>query len=122
MAMPLKSIEEEAADCRAAFKGFTVGTPAWHVHHAVLCEIVTEPIENRISYILSHKAVAEQALRLRLMRPAYGVAPALAEYKRVQAAALAEYERVKAPALAENKRVTAAAWAEQYVIQQGVKK
>jgi len=92
----LKSIEEDAADCRAAFVGFVVGSPAWHVHHAVLSEIVTKPIENRILYILINKPEREQALRLRLMRPALTLAPAWVEYGRVKALAWAEYERVKA--------------------------
>ena len=65
----LKSIEEEAADCRKAFEGVTVGTLVLHCHHEVLSEALSEPAEHRIAYILDHKPKDEQALRLRLFRP-----------------------------------------------------
>ncbi len=109
--MKLQSIEKEAAACRKAFKGYK-GRTAIHVHHAVLAEELTEPAENRIAYILSDKPEREQALRLRLFRPAPWLDAALAEYGRVQGAALAEYGRVKGPALAEYERVKGPAWAE----------
>ena len=109
---PLLSIPEEAALCRNAWKDMPVGTMAWHCHHEVLSEALTEPAENRIAYILSDKPEQEQALRLRLFRPAPTLATALAEYERVVATAWAEYERVKVTALAEYKRVKVTAWAE----------
>jgi hypothetical protein len=44
--MKLKSIEQEAADCRAAFAGVPVGTLVWHRHtNASLTEPLTEPAE-----------------------------------------------------------------------------
>jgi hypothetical protein len=64
----LKSIEEETEDCRAACAHLKVGEWAWLVHHEVLAEPLTEPIENRISYILETKT-DNVALRLRLLRP-----------------------------------------------------
>ena len=109
---PLLSIPEEAALCRKAWKDMPVGTMAWHCHHEALSEVLTEPAENRIAYILSDKPNIEKALRLRLFRPAPTLATALAECKRVEATALAEYKRVEALALAEYKRVQAPAWAE----------
>ncbi|MGA7856199.1 MAG: hypothetical protein WCA15_22970 [Candidatus Acidiferrales bacterium] len=69
MSLILKSIEEEADDCRAAWKGFKVGTFALHCHHETLAERLTEDAENRVAYILSSKPRFEQALRLRLFRP-----------------------------------------------------
>ena len=83
---PLLSIKSEAALCRKAWKDMPVGTMAWHCHHGALSEVLTEPAENRIAYILSHKPNKEQALRRRLFRPAPTLAPAWAEYKRVKAA------------------------------------
>ena len=41
----------------------------WHVHHNVLCEALTEPIQNRISYIRSSKPKGEVETRLRCMKP-----------------------------------------------------
>ncbi|SRR5487761_255445 len=68
MALILKSIEEEAADCRARCAGMKVGDLILHCHHEVLCEVLTEPVENRIDYILQSKR-DNVALRLRLMGP-----------------------------------------------------
>jgi len=67
--MNLKSIAEEEADCRAAFVGIAVGAFVLHCHHNSLLEVLTEPAENRINYILCDKPEVEQALRLRLFRP-----------------------------------------------------
>ncbi len=67
--MTLKSIEEEASACRARCANMKIGDICLHLHHEVLAEMLTQPIENRISYILSDKPVAEQALRLRMMGP-----------------------------------------------------
>jgi len=64
----LKSIEEEAKDCRAACAHLKVGEWAWLVHHEILAEPLTEPIENRIKWILENKT-DDVALRLRLLRP-----------------------------------------------------
>ena len=69
MSLILKSIEEEAIDCRVAWKGFDIGTFALHCHHETLAEPLREDAENRIAYILSSKPKFEQALRLRLFRP-----------------------------------------------------
>jgi hypothetical protein len=69
MSLILKSIKEEATDCRAAGKGFKAGTFALHCHHKILAEPLTEDAENRIAYIISSKPKHEQALRLRLFRP-----------------------------------------------------
>ena len=41
----------------------------WHVHHEVLCEALTEPIQNRIDYIKSSKPKDEIETRLRCMTP-----------------------------------------------------
>lgn len=68
----LKSIEEEAADCRAAFEGSKVGDLVNFCHHEEPIEALMEPAEERIAYILAEKYPWEQALRLRLFRPIKG--------------------------------------------------
>lgn len=64
----LKSVEEEAAECRARCAGMKVGDLILHCHHEVFCEILSESVENRIVYIL-HSKTDNPALRLRLMGP-----------------------------------------------------
>ena len=98
------SIKSELAACRAAFAAYEAehGEPARYahgLHHELAFEEITEPIENRITYILDYKPRKEQARRFSQLRP-------------VTAAAWAEYDKVTAPALAEYEKVTAAAWAE----------
>ena len=92
-----------------------------HCHHEILFEPATEPIENRIAYILSDKPKAEQAIRLRAMRPIPAQVwleyqrieqPALAEYERIRRQARAEYERITQPTLAEYLRIEQPAWEE----------
>jgi hypothetical protein len=119
--MKLKSAEKEAADCLKAFKNFKVGGYVVHCHHEVLYEVLNEPAENRVNYILKEKPKKEQALRLRLFRPVTGSAwaeyqkvtgSAWAEYEKVTGSAWAEYEKVKGPAWAEYEKVKGPAWAE----------
>jgi cell division septum initiation protein DivIVA len=117
--MTLKSIEEEAADCRSAWGAQQDATAGLHIHHEIVAELLTEPIETRIAYILSDKPKAEQALRLRLMRPL--PAEAWAEYKHVEQAAWEEYERVRQPACAEYNRVKQAARAEYTRVEQAAR-
>ena len=90
---PLLSIEAEAAACREAFKGIKLYSLVVHCHHEVLFEILTEPAENRIAYILSDKPRNEQALRLRLFRPVSK--KALKKYPKL-AKARAEWDKASA--------------------------
>ena len=48
---------------------------AWHVHHDVLVEPLSAPLEERIAYIKEHKPQEEQELRLRLLKPVVGMLP-----------------------------------------------
>ena len=48
---------------------------AWHVHHNVLLEPLTEPLKNRIAYIKDNKPKDEIATRLRLLKPVVGGLP-----------------------------------------------
>ena len=47
----------------------------WHIHHDVLVEYTTAPIEERIWYIQEHKPPEEVAVRLRLLKPVVGELP-----------------------------------------------
>jgi len=40
----------------------------WHIHHDILCEVLTEPLQNRIDYIKSDKPTGEVKTRLRLLK------------------------------------------------------
>ena len=48
---------------------------AWYVHHNVLIELLTEPIENRIKYIKKFKPKNEIELRLKLLKIVKGELP-----------------------------------------------
>ena len=50
-------------------------TIAWHVHHRILIEPLTEPIEVRRQYIRDTKPPEEQELRLRLLAELRGSLP-----------------------------------------------
>jgi hypothetical protein len=67
--LQLGSIKNELALCREAFADVEVGAFVLHCHHEKIGEMLTEPAENRIAYILSGKPKHEQALRFRLFRP-----------------------------------------------------
>ena len=41
----------------------------WHIHHAVICEPRTGPIEERLDYIRATKPTREVETRLRLIAP-----------------------------------------------------
>ena len=96
----------------------------WHIHHDILVEEQTEPIENRINFIKNNKPKNEIKTRLRLLKKAKGVdqaweqyekveAQALEQYKKVKAQAWEQYKKVEAQALEQYKKVKAQAW-EQY--------
>ena len=69
MKKPILSIEEELAACRKAFQENPKAKYAWCCHHSILLELLTEPCENRIQYILENKEKKEQAIRFRNFRP-----------------------------------------------------
>ena len=73
---PLKTIELELADCRAALADSKVGDLVFACHHKVLLEPLTEPAENRIMYFMTQKPEKERAARLRCFRPWVGPVPA----------------------------------------------
>lgn len=69
-----EAITKAAEECRAAWAAVPGATHGWHIHHEVLLESLTQPIEERIRFILDEKARYETeeqiVLRLQLMRPA----------------------------------------------------
>ena len=65
----MNAIETAAAECRKACANLKIGDTVQHIHHGEWLEILTEPIENRIASILTHKPEHERAERLRRMRP-----------------------------------------------------
>jgi len=69
----LKSIAEEAEDCRKAFQLSEIGDLVNFCHHGRIIEALTEPAEVRITYILDNKPFYEQAARLRMFRPVKGL-------------------------------------------------
>ena len=69
MKKPIQSIKKELAACRKAFQENPEAKYAWCCHHSILIELLTEPYENRIKYILSDKPKKEQAVRFRNFRP-----------------------------------------------------
>jgi hypothetical protein len=97
------TIETAEADCRAAWNQFFLdngldakamkfidGSPiqGWCIHHEEEYENLTEPIGNRIDYILSSKPKPDQACRLMNLRPMS------LQSIRVTGTALAEYRKV----------------------------
>ena len=52
-------IRQEADACREACKHCKVGDVMQHIHHEQWLEILTEPIENRIAFILVNKTPPE---------------------------------------------------------------
>src|SRR3990167_777192 len=95
--MKLKSIEEEAADCRAAWAANPEVKVAHCLHHEIHLEPLTDPIENRLAYILTEKPEEEQALRLRCLRPWTGRLSAEWEKARAELGkAVAEWEKARA--------------------------
>lgn len=86
--MKLGTMQEEAAACRAAWANIPNNSLGWHCHHEFQLEVVAHA-GDRIRYILAEKPEQEQALRLRLFRPAnLNAAPASKAYKEATAPAL----------------------------------
>ena len=66
---------------------------AWHVHHDILVEPLTEPIKVRREFIRSSKPPHEVATRLRLLKAVKGRLPAkLVEAGKAYVEALTAYD------------------------------
>jgi hypothetical protein len=64
-----RTLYQAEAECRAAWAAQPNATHGWCIHHEQEWEELTEPIENRIAYVLSAKASHELITRLDNMRP-----------------------------------------------------
>ena len=99
----MRTIESAKKDCYAAWAAQPNATHGWCIHHEIEFEPLTEPIANRIEFILSSKSRGEQVCRLDNMRPVSSaslvvVRPALKAYEEAAATAWKAYEEAKAPA------------------------
>jgi tetratricopeptide (TPR) repeat protein len=71
----MTEIKLAAQRCRKAWKAAPQAKFAWCCHHAVELELLSQPAENRIAYILSDKPEKEQAVRLNNFRPVLSALP-----------------------------------------------
>ena len=109
----MRIIEQAEKDCRAAWAAQPEATQGWCIHHGQESEGLSEPIANRIAYILSGKPKSEQVTRLDNMRPisaasAAIVAPASKAYNEAVAPARKAYD--EAVALAHRADVPTHTW------------
>jgi hypothetical protein len=63
-----RTIKQAEKECREAWSE-NPSTYGWCVHHSTEVERLTEPIENRINYILANKPRNEIVTRLDNLRP-----------------------------------------------------
>jgi multidrug resistance efflux pump len=73
-----------------------IGDLVWHIHHDILVEPLTEPIENRIAFIKANKPKNEVETRLRLMKPVRGKLPKLNKARAELDKARAELDKARA--------------------------
>ena len=59
----MRTIEQAEKDCYAAWAAQPDATHGWCVHHGIEWEELTEPIANRIQYIIASKSRGEQVCR-----------------------------------------------------------
>ena len=85
----------------------------WHIHHDTLIESASEPIENRIEYIKSHKPQSEIETRLRLLKPVKNqklASKARSEYYSIESKAWSEYYSIKSKAWSEYDSIKSKDW------------
>ena len=128
------TIEQAAIECRAAWASHPDAEYGWCVHHGREIEKLTEPVENRIRYILDNKNKIEQIIRLDNLRPvisrqaiiaweAFGEAyvlarkayskatgPARKAHDKIIALALKAYDEATGPAQMAYDKIIALAW------------
>ena len=122
----MRTIKQAEKDCRVAWAAQPEATRGWCIHHGQEWEALSEPIANRIAYILSEKPKSEQVIRLDNMRPmsaasaaivatawkAYGEASATARkaYDEATATARKAYDEAIATASKAYDEAKAPAW------------
>ncbi len=123
--MKTRTIEQAEKECYAAWAAQPDATHGWCVHHEKEFEELTEPIANRIAYIVSEKSRGEILCRLDNLRPvsprclsivlgaekAYqeATAPAWKAYQEAKATAAKAYQEATAPAAKAYHEATATA-------------
>jgi hypothetical protein len=102
-------------------KDYPLGTYFWAVHHQTIFEPLTEPLANRIEYILTDKAANERAVRLAALRPvkdAKACDKACATYDKARAtyakARAKAYDKAYDKACATHDKALLALWAQEY--------
>ena len=65
----MRTVKQAEKDCYAAWAEQPKATHGWCIHHEVEFEELTEPVANRIRFIISSKSRSEQVSRLDNMRP-----------------------------------------------------
>ena len=111
----MRTIESAKKDCYAAWAAQPNATHGWCIHHEIEFEPLTEPIANRIEFILSSKSRGEQVCRLDNMRPVSSaslvvVLPAWKAHEEAKATARKAYEEATAPAWKAYVEAKATAW------------
>ena len=111
----MRTLNQAEKDCRAAWALRPDATHGWCIHHGREWEKLTEPIENRIDYILSYKAKTEQITRLDNMRPMSEasktvVLSAWKAHKEAIASAEKAYDEAIASAWKAHNEAAASAW------------
>jgi len=65
----MTDIEQAAARARKVVEEHPKAKLWWNLHHDIHVESLTEPVENRIRYILTYKPAHERVARLNNLRP-----------------------------------------------------
>src|SRR5208283_4647534 len=117
-----RTIGQAELECRSAWLAHPKAKYGWCVHHDTELEVLTEPIENRILFIVKEKPKNQLIVRLDNLRPvlstkaikaqkAYdkATAPAWKAYEEVLASARKTYEEAKATAWKVYEEATATA-------------
>ena len=129
-----RTVKQAETECRTAWEAHPEAIHGWCVHHDTEMEALSEPIVNRIRYIVENKDEDERVVRLDNLRPvlsikavaawkAYEKAIATAQkayeevidpvweaYDEARTTAREAYEKAKAPAWKAYEKATAPAW------------
>jgi hypothetical protein len=97
-----RTVAQATDECRKAWKD-NPSQYGWCIHHEIEFEGLSEPIKNRIGYILSNKTKDEQITRLDNMRPVSTaslkiVLPTWKAYNEAMASARKAYNEAVVPA------------------------
>lgn len=71
---PSRTVKQAAARCRKAWDAHPEATHGWCIHHQKRAEPLSDPIVDRVKYVLTDKAKSELITRLDNMRPVLSAA------------------------------------------------